>query len=141
MGSQFFSGSTKATWTLSTFSIEEPAFSRDSFMIFKASAVCSRTSPALGLRSGYQPPMPPRKSRWPERIGPFVESFFGFHEPVVCASVVSAPSKANAVVWNKARRERPCGFGEGGFCVLFAMIRRGDILKNLAKQSRGEWTE
>jgi hypothetical protein len=69
--SQFLAGSTRETLMRRTFDIDVPAFSRLAFIISSASPNCSRASPGpLGRRSGYQPPMPPTKTRVPERMGP-----------------------------------------------------------------------
>jgi hypothetical protein len=56
------------------------------FITSSASAVCCFTSPALGRRSGYHPPIPPKKRRCPERIGPPADCFLGDHDPCAWAA-------------------------------------------------------
>ena len=64
------------TCTLSSWSSEEPAASSVWRMIVSASVVCCAMPPAsrraglAPLASWYQPPIPPMKSRLPERRAP-----------------------------------------------------------------------
>src|SRR5688572_9848306 len=116
MASQFFSGSTRETCTLSTFSRLDPALASDSFMMVNASAVCSLISPALGRRSGYQPPMPLRKRRWPDRIGPPALCFLGVQSDFDCASNAPAPAPPIRVARSKVLLASDLFFGSIATC-------------------------